>query len=586
MRRVLDGALDAVVAFDRSGSIVGWNRAAEALLGWSKSEMLGRPVADTIVTPEDQPRLACALQRVVDDLPRSLTERTVLDRRGRRIPVEVSFSATKLDGCIVYSAFLRDIRERKRAERLRDTEHLVSQIIVRAQSARDLATEAVPILGEGFDWPVAEAFIHTDAGLLCVARWTRDSGNQPVPPDVIVGRGEGLAGLAWERGTVVHGEPDGGVAVPVLADDNLYGVLVLHDEPARRPGDDELAALSSIARHFGQFGERLRAERRLESETIALAAVARATRRLSAATTTDDARQALCDAAREVARATVAFLAEPDDDSDELVVTAMAGAVPTNAPGPARLGEGTAVHRAHHTGVPFFSPDTSSDPRAASATASAAGIKGGLVQPIRGGDEPLGVLAVAWSRRVEVASDHVRTLMAILADKGAIALQRAQTFTGLVAAARTDALTGVANLRAWEETLGRETARAARSGTPLSVAVLDFDRLKTINDEGGHQAGDRALRAAVSAWQTALRQTDVLARPGGDEFAAVLPDCALSDARALGERLRRATPHGHTCSVGVAQWRADEAPEELMERADRALYAAKHGGRNRTIAAR
>jgi diguanylate cyclase (GGDEF)-like protein len=150
--------------------------------------------------------------------------------------------------------------------------------------------------------------------------------------------------------------------------------------------------------------------------------------------------------------------------------------------------------------------------------------------------------------------------------------------------ARTDSLTGVANRRAWDEELPRELARAARSGQPMCVALLDLDHFKAYNDEHGHQAGDRLLKAAAAAWEGRLRKTDLLARYGGEEFAVLLPDCALDDAMEIAGRLRTAQPEG-TCSIGVADWDGREDLGQLIARADRALYAAKAGGRDRCVAA-
>jgi diguanylate cyclase (GGDEF)-like protein len=151
--------------------------------------------------------------------------------------------------------------------------------------------------------------------------------------------------------------------------------------------------------------------------------------------------------------------------------------------------------------------------------------------------------------------------------------------------ARTDGLTGVANRRAWDDELPRELARATRSGTRPCVALLDLDHFKAYNDRHGHQAGDRLLKAAAAAWQGRLRRTDLLARYGGEEFAVLLPDCPLDAAMEIAERLRSATPEG-TCSLGVAAWDGREDPARLVARADRALYAAKAGGRNRCHADR
>ena len=159
-----------------------------------------------------------------------------------------------------------------------------------------------------------------------------------------------------------------------------------------------------------------------------------------------------------------------------------------------------------------------------------------------------------------------------------------RTFTEVGRLARTDALTGVANRRAWDDELPRELARSARSGTPLCVALLDLDHFKAYNDRHGHQAGDRLLKAAAAAWQARLRKTDLLARYGGEEFAVLLPDCGMDNAMEIAERLRTAQPEG-TCSLGVAAWDGHEGAAQLVSRADRALYAAKEGGRNRSCAA-
>jgi diguanylate cyclase (GGDEF)-like protein len=150
--------------------------------------------------------------------------------------------------------------------------------------------------------------------------------------------------------------------------------------------------------------------------------------------------------------------------------------------------------------------------------------------------------------------------------------------------ARTDGLTGVANRRAWDDELPRELARAARSGRELCVALVDLDHFKDYNDRHGHQAGDRQLKAAAAAWQARLRKTDLLARYGGEEFAVLLPDCGLDAAMEIADRLRGAAAEV-TCSLGVACWDGREDAAQLVARADRALYAAKAAGRNRSYAA-
>jgi diguanylate cyclase (GGDEF)-like protein len=155
----------------------------------------------------------------------------------------------------------------------------------------------------------------------------------------------------------------------------------------------------------------------------------------------------------------------------------------------------------------------------------------------------------------------------------------------LEAAALTDYITGLPNRRAWEERLPRFLATERRSELPVSVAFVDLDGFKEFNDLFGHQAGDALLRDCGVRWVSQLRSTDFVARHGGDEFAVVLPGCGLDDAHKLMERLKAVIPQGLTASVGVVCWSGEETPDQLMRRADVALYEAKRSGRDRVVAA-
>ncbi|MFL5830630.1 MAG: GGDEF domain-containing protein [Solirubrobacteraceae bacterium] len=147
--------------------------------------------------------------------------------------------------------------------------------------------------------------------------------------------------------------------------------------------------------------------------------------------------------------------------------------------------------------------------------------------------------------------------------------------------ARTDELTGLANRRAWTDLLGRELSLSRRSGQALVVALIDLDFFKEYNDSHGHLAADRLLRAATAAWGATLRDTDVLARWGGDEFALLLPSCDAACAALVVERLRASCPEAQF-SAGVAQADADSTPESIIAAADAAVYEAKRTGRSST----
>jgi diguanylate cyclase (GGDEF)-like protein/PAS domain S-box-containing protein len=151
--------------------------------------------------------------------------------------------------------------------------------------------------------------------------------------------------------------------------------------------------------------------------------------------------------------------------------------------------------------------------------------------------------------------------------------------------AATDVLTGLANRRHFQEALEKSVSFARRHRSALAVVSLDLDGLKAVNDTDGHEAGDEVLASFASLLAALCRTEDLPARLGGDEFSVLLPGIELGGALGLAERVltavRRCTAlaeRGVTTSVGVAAWKADELPKDLLERADEALYAAKNRG--------
>lgn len=157
--------------------------------------------------------------------------------------------------------------------------------------------------------------------------------------------------------------------------------------------------------------------------------------------------------------------------------------------------------------------------------------------------------------------------------------------------ATRDALTGLLNRRAMVELLAREHPRIERGQGPLAVALLDIDWFKRINDGFGHGAGDEVLRRFATTVQAQLRAADALARWGGEEFLLLMPGTSVDDARTVLDRLRAAVAEGGfeqiapglqvTFSAGLVAVQEGEAQDAAIDRADRALYRAKQGGRNR-----
>jgi two-component system, cell cycle response regulator len=148
-----------------------------------------------------------------------------------------------------------------------------------------------------------------------------------------------------------------------------------------------------------------------------------------------------------------------------------------------------------------------------------------------------------------------------------------------------DALTGLSNRRFVLTQLAGQVSGARRHERPLSVAIVDVDHFKAINDTRGHAEGDQVLVAVARALREHLRAEDQLGRLGGEEFLVVLPDTDPEAAVAAAEKLRASVAEtGVTVSIGWAAWEG-ESPEELVRRADDALYAAKAAGRDRAVGA-
>ena len=183
-------------------------------------------------------------------------------------------------------------------------------------------------------------------------------------------------------------------------------------------------------------------------------------------------------------------------------------------------------------------------------------------------------------REVEAAERRVASLE-----------EELQSVSALV---RVDQLTEALNRRGFDELFKRESVRALRSGQTLSLALLDLDDFRHINAAHGHLGGDAALCHVVAMARATLRASDAVARFGGEEFVLLLPDTSFLEATGTLERLRARLAHSPllhegrgilvTFSAGVARWLPGESQDELLARADRAMYQAKQAGKNRVVA--
>lgn len=209
--------------------------------------------------------------------------------------------------------------------------------------------------------------------------------------------------------------------------------------------------------------------------------------------------------------------------------------------------------------------------------------------PVDVGDSMWGAIIVTTRRPGGIPSG-VADRLAHFAELLGLAIGNRQARAELEALANTDPLTGFGNHRAFHERLNHELARARRNGVALSLAVLDIDRFKSINDDHGHQTGDEVLRTVAGLLMESARESDVLCRVGGDELAWLLPDCAAPEAWQAVDRGRERVAAEHiagvgrvTLSAGLCDTISGPNADDLLRFADGALYWAKNHGRDCVI---
>ncbi|MEJ2479147.1 MAG: diguanylate cyclase [Acidihalobacter sp.] len=378
----------------------------------------------------------------------------------------------------------------------------------------------------------------------------------------IAGSGITIAYHSVDSHTELHGHPaytalglQAYVGSPVTAGGQLYGTLNFSDTEARsKPfGEREIQVVESMAALIGRFIEREQADRALrERERMFEQSFRHAIIGKSIANPSGeiiDVNPALCRIfgyrPEQIIGRKATDFAHPEDLhlTDSLY---------------RELYDGTRDH--FQTAKRYLD----SEGRVIETEIGVA-----LVRDIRG--EPLYTV----TQLIDV-SERNQAQRALLAANEA--LKRLST---------TDSLTGLSNRRALDDALGREFARAQRNGSALSLITLDIDHFKRINDRFGHPAGDEVLARFGLLMQECVRETDVAARPGGEEFTILLPDTPLDQAKVLAERLHRMLhdtqwPVGTvTASFGIASLGPGIADiRTLLRAADRALYDAKAAGRD------
>ena len=320
----------------------------------------------------------------------------------------------------------------------------------------------------------------------------------------------------------------------------------------------------------------------MPSRLTQLAAIAR---KLHRRPSLDEVLQLVVDGAADLAGAERASIRLLDAGRSRLLAICRAGQpLHENPDMEFKLGEGLIgwIAKEHK---PILSGAASSDPRFVQRPGLRTNVASFVGVPLLAAEHCLGVLSVVHPERDHFGEDDLETLV-LLAAFSAPHVEIAR----LARLSRVDGLTGALNRRGLSDTFP-EVDVSGESFVPLTVAMVDIDHFKQVNDQHGHAVGDEVLKEVVTRLGEAIRASDAVIRYGGEEFLLLLPGVGLTAGARVAERARRAM-EGHpvqvgdidvtvTISLGVASRIEDESREALIARADAAMYAAKRGGRNR-----
>jgi diguanylate cyclase (GGDEF)-like protein len=400
------------------------------------------------------------------------------------------------------------------------------------------------------------------------------------------------------EGRVMSFDADARVAVtrmaaaPVEHDGRLIGVLSVSRAEGLDRGREHIKAW--LPRHAAQVGRLVSLfELRLQMGRFARQskALLRAAQHVQGHKDQESLTHAICETALQVTSATEAALIRWRPDVAR-------GWVQYATPGfkvkaPFQLGADSLVSRTCGEGMLLALDNVGkmTGPIALFVEGDRAWPKGSLaIVPLKMDDRVIGAIVVAAEATGVIPGEEARNV-ALLGALAASSLEMVWEIEEVTKRARTDALTGLANRRAFDERLEQLLAHADRFGHPLSLILADVDHFKNVNDSWGHEAGDTVLKSIAQTLQEGVRAVDVCARFGGEEIAILLPQTALPGAVELADRLRTAVGTQPiiaggveiptTISCGVASYPEGVlTKEQLFAAADRALYEAKSAGRN------
>jgi diguanylate cyclase (GGDEF)-like protein/putative nucleotidyltransferase with HDIG domain len=372
--------------------------------------------------------------------------------------------------------------------------------------------------------------------------------------------------------------------VPIHFSDGALGVLAAGDfERENTINQEQFELIQVLADEAASAIESARLFQKERRRSSHLALLNELAQKAASVLNPNELLESICGEVRSAFDRDLARIEVVDLQNNELVVEAQAGYGAELLGRRARCGQGLSGAAAMSR-EPVLANSVLHDLR---YVALHPGVRSALSLPLKYRDDLLGVLSLESFREHSFSQQDVLTLQS-LAGQLAIALHNAHAYQSALDQAITDGLTGLKTHRYFMEALDVEWRRSTRTGRPFSVIMMDLDGFKRVNDHGGHLEGDKVLAAVAALLDTRSRQSNVVARYGGDEFALLMPETNTEQAEILAERLRAALEadhflraHGVTASFGIATF-PDHGPTQgdILRVADSGMYLAKHHSGN------
>lgn len=578
-RAIIDTAYDAYIAMDAQSVILDWNQQAENTFGWSREEVLGRSLAETIIPRQYWQAHHQGVQHFLATGAGPLLNRrleiSALHRDGHEFPVELTIWSTRLGTTHKFSAFLHDI-QRQRAIRRLAAQTAAAATLVESATLADAAPKVLEAVCTAMGWTIGVLWAVDQATdtLRCVEFWPAEK-DTPMPAFMEATRamtlttGVGLPGRIWdsckptwiadlafddnfprERLASEGGLP-AGIGFPIVSGAHVLGVAEFYAAAIPEPDPELLSMMETLGSLLGQFMARKQAQSVLAEKEQRLAEAQQIAHVGSWEWTLAGDRMTCSDELYRIHRA------EPRDFDHTFT-----GYVKFIHPDDLELLQRT-ISRAFHQQLPF-------------------GFEHRIVCP----DSAIRVLQTQGRA---VLDDRGRTTGMV--GTGQDITERKEAEQRLQQLAHFDVLTALPNRRLFQESLHSAMATADARGWRVFLLFLDLDNFKDINDSLGHAVGDELLRQVGQRLLSCLRLSDTVGRLGGDEFGIILltpsdPQIAAKVANKIHDALRAPfVLEGHTvsttASIGITVYPTDTADlHSLVRYADLAMYEAKQGGRN------